>query len=112
MLQFESTYYIIDSLYSLYQQAQEEFIKFIASALSQNIADVKANQLNIEQIEIILLRQVKYSKIQDGYFKTKSVQFSLYTKTISRYQITSRFSSVTQDPTSSNMDFDRVSILN
>ncbi|CAD8044444.1 unnamed protein product [Paramecium primaurelia] len=112
MLQFESTYYIIDSLYSLHQQAQEEFIKFIASALSQNIADVKANQLNIEEIEVILLRQVKYSMIQEGYFKTKSVQFSPYTKTMSRSQITSRFSSVIQDQTSSNMDFDRVSILN
>ncbi|CAD8043338.1 unnamed protein product [Paramecium primaurelia] len=112
MLQFESTYYVIDSLYSLHQQAQEEFIKFIASALSQNIADVKANQLNIEEIEVILLRQVKYSMIQDGYFKTKSVQFSPYVKTMSISQITSRFSSVIQDTTSSNMDFDRVSILN
>ncbi|CAD8138741.1 unnamed protein product [Paramecium octaurelia] len=112
MLQFESTYYVIDSLYSLHQQAQDEFIKFIASALSQNIADVKANQLNIEEIEVILLRQVKYSMIQDGYFKTKSVQFSPYTKTMSISQITSRFSSVIQDTTSSNMDFDRVTILN
>ncbi|CAD8053750.1 unnamed protein product [Paramecium sonneborni] len=113
MLQIESTYYIIDSLYSLHKQAQDEFIKFIASALSQNISDVKVNQQYIEEFEVILLRQVKSSIIKDEYFKTKSLQFTPYTtRMMSRSQITRRFSSVIQDSNQSNIDFDKLNNLN
>ncbi|CAD8053754.1 unnamed protein product [Paramecium sonneborni] len=71
---FETTFFIINQLFLQPQSAYDDLTKYLASAYNIQIQIFR--QQSQDDIELILLRNVRSAKIQDGYFLTKQVDFS------------------------------------
>ncbi|CAD8138737.1 unnamed protein product [Paramecium octaurelia] len=71
---FETTFFIINQLFLQPQTGYDDLTKYLATAYNGYIQIFR--QQSQDEIELILLRNVRSVKIQDGYFLTKQVDFS------------------------------------